>query len=48
VLGPHGDGREADVSVSVEGSGLCGRVLVKATKVLPAAGLGGLTGDRDW
>ena len=29
-------------------AGLCGRVLVKATKALPAAGLGGLTGDRDW
>jgi Polyketide cyclase / dehydrase and lipid transport len=38
VLRPHNGGSEIDASVSVEGRGLFGRVLAKATEALLAAG----------
>jgi hypothetical protein len=38
VLRPAGEGSEIDASVSVEGRGLTGRVLAKATEALLAAG----------
>jgi hypothetical protein len=38
VLRPHDSGSEIDASVSVEGRGLFGRVLAKATEAMLAAG----------
>jgi hypothetical protein len=38
VMRPHDDGSEIDAAVSVEGNGLFGRVLAKATEALLGAG----------
>jgi hypothetical protein len=46
VLRPHDSGSEIDASVSVEGKGLFGRVLAKATEAMLAAGALRLALDR--
>ena len=46
ALRPLGEHSEVDASVSVEGRGLLGRVLAKATEALLAAGALGLSLDH--